>query len=101
MLEINAQLKTSIEASLKAGKAIMEVFSFVIEVEYKDDKSPLTEADKRANDIIKSFLIPTQTPILSEENKQIDYSIRKKWNKCWVVDPVNTTYETVSAEMIV
>ena len=88
-------LNIAIEASLKAGKAIMEVYSSVIEVEYKDDKSPLTLADKKANDIINSYLIPTQIPIISEENKQTDFSIRKKWSKCWVVDPVDGTKEFI------
>lgn len=88
-------LKIAIEASLKAGKAIMEVYNSVIEVEYKDDKSPLTLADKTANDIINSYLIPTQIPIISEENKQTDFSIRKKWSNCWVVDPVDGTKEFI------
>ncbi len=89
------KLQVAIEASLKAGKVIMEVYNSVIEVEYKDDKSPLTEADKRANDIINTFLMPTQIPIISEENKQTEYSIRKKWNTCWVVDPVDGTKEFI------
>lgn len=88
-------LNIAIQASLKAGKAIMEVYNSVIEVEYKDDKSPLTEADKRANDIINSFLVPTGIPIISEENKQTDFSIREKWKTCWVVDPVDGTKEFI------
>ncbi|MDU8884658.1 3'(2'),5'-bisphosphate nucleotidase CysQ [Yeosuana sp. MJ-SS3] len=95
MLEINKSLKTAIEASLKAGKVIMEVYNSVIEVEYKDDKSPLTEADKRANTIINSYLIPTKTPIISEENKQTEYEVRKNWDSCWVVDPVDGTKEFI------
>ncbi|HMC02325.1 MAG TPA: 3'(2'),5'-bisphosphate nucleotidase CysQ [Flavobacteriaceae bacterium] len=95
MLKISTHLKTAIQASLKAGKAIMEVYNSVIEVEYKDDKSPLTEADKRANTIINSYLIPTKTPIISEENKQTDYSVRKNWDTCWVVDPVDGTKEFI------
>lgn len=89
------QLKIAIEASLKAGKAIMQVYDTVFDVEYKDDKSPLTEADKQANDIINSFLIPTQIPIISEENKQTEFSIRNAWDCCWIVDPVDGTKEFV------
>jgi len=92
---IESNLEIAIKASLKAGEAIMEVYNSAIEVEYKDDKSPLTEADKKANDIINSFLIPTKIPIISEENKQIDYSIRKKWNVCWIVDTVDGTKEFI------
>jgi 3'(2'), 5'-bisphosphate nucleotidase len=88
-------LNIAILAALKAGKVIMEVYDSVIEVEYKDDKSPLTAADKKANAIINSFLIPTHIPIISEENKQTDFSIRKKWKTCWVVDPVDGTKEFI------
>ncbi|RIA08208.1 3'(2'),5'-bisphosphate nucleotidase [Flavobacteriaceae bacterium MAR_2010_72] len=88
-------LNIAIQAALKAGKAIMEVYTSVIEVEYKDDKSPLTEADKRANDIINSYLRPTNIPIISEENKQTDFQIRKNWTNCWVVDPVDGTKEFI------
>lgn len=95
MLIIDEKLETAIIASLKAGEIIMEVYSSVIEVEYKDDKSPLTEADNKANDIINSFLIPTEIPIISEENKQTDFSIRKNWTSCWVVDPVDGTKEFI------
>jgi len=88
-------LITAIKASLEAGKVIMEVYDSVFEVEYKDDKSPLTQADKKANDIINSFLVPTGIPIISEENKQTNYSERKNWDTCWVVDPVDGTKEFI------
>lgn len=92
---MNKNLQTAIEASLKAGEVIMEVYNKPFDVEIKDDKSPLTEADKKANEIINSFLIPTETPIISEENKQTDFSIRKDWKSCWVVDPVDGTKEFI------
>lgn len=92
---ISKNLEIAIEASLYAGKEIMKVYNSEIEVEYKDDKSPLTEADKRANNIINSFLIPTEIPIISEENKQTDYNERKHWNQCWIVDPVDGTKEFI------
>ena len=92
---MNENLQIAIVASLEAGKAIMQVCNTAFDVEYKDDKSPLTEADKRANDIINSYLIPTLIPIISEENKQIDYDVRKNWKTCWIVDPVDGTKEFI------
>ena len=56
MLKLNNNLQTAIKASLKAGKVIMQVYDTAFDVELKDDKSPLTEADKKANEIINSFL---------------------------------------------
>lgn len=92
---MNKPLQIAIKASLEAGKVIMQVYDTAFDVEIKDDKSPLTEADKKANDVINSYLIPTKIPIISEENKQTDYDIRKTWETCWVVDPVDGTKEFI------
>jgi 3'(2'), 5'-bisphosphate nucleotidase len=92
---MNSNLKIAIEASIKAGKAIMEFYNTNFETEIKNDNSPITEADKCANEIIHSFLIKTDIPIISEENKQIDYSERKNWNTCWIVDPLDGTKEFI------
>lgn len=94
-IEINKSLKTAIEASLHAGKVIMQVYDTAFDVEFKEDQSPLTEADKRANDVINSYLKDTEFPIISEENKQTDFAERKKWTTCWVVDPVDGTKEFI------
>ena len=88
-------LQIAIMASLEAGKAVMDVYNTAFEVEIKDDKSPLTEADKRANIIINSHLEKTEFPLISEENKQIDYQIRNQWSTIWVVDPVDGTKEFI------
>lgn len=95
MLEISNLLKTAIKASIEAGEAIMEIYDTAFQVEFKEDKSPLTQADKNANTIINAHLIPTNIPIISEENKQVDYEVRKNWSTCWVVDPVDGTKEFI------
>ena len=95
MLANKELLDIAIEATKEAGKAIMEIYNAPFDVEYKDDKSPLTEADKRSNAIINEYLLKSGIPIISEENKQIDFSVRKDWEYCWVVDPVDGTKEFV------
>lgn len=85
----------------KAGDAIMAVYEKDFEVEFKADKSPLTEADKAAHHIIETGLLKldqqndTQIPILSEEGKDIPYEARKNWEYFWLVDPVDGTKEFV------
>ncbi len=88
-------LKIAIRASIEAGKEIMKVYAGDFEVELKSDTSPLTLADKNANEVINSYLVKTNIPIISEENAQIDYETRKKWNTCWIVDPLDGTKEFV------
>jgi len=89
-------LAIAIQASLEAGKAILEVYSSDdFSVEIKGDDSPLTRADKNANDVINSYLIKTPIPIISEENRQLDFSERKDWDTCWIVDPLDGTKEFI------
>ncbi|MFT6728790.1 MAG: 3'(2'), 5'-bisphosphate nucleotidase, partial [Glaciecola sp.] len=94
-MELNSDLKLAITASLKAGSVIMQVYDTAFDIEIKEDKSPLTEADKKANDVINGFLRPTNIPIISEENRQTEYAIRKEWDTCWIVDPVDGTKEFI------
>lgn len=84
-----------IEASLKAGEEILAVYNREFSVEEKEDKSPLTEADKRSHLAIMSFLEKTDIPVLSEEGKHMDYSERKNWNQFWLVDPLDGTKEFI------
>ncbi|WP_370632395.1 3'(2'),5'-bisphosphate nucleotidase CysQ [Marixanthomonas sp. SCSIO 43207] len=88
-------LHIAIQASLEAGEEIMNVYASNFEVETKEDESPLTIADKRANAIIMSHLKTTNIPIISEENKEVAYSERKEWNQCWIVDPLDGTKEFI------
>jgi 3'(2'), 5'-bisphosphate nucleotidase len=37
----------------------------------------------------------TQIPIISEENRQLDYEERKGWQRCWIVDPLDGTKEFI------
>ncbi len=81
----------------EAGDAIMQVYKQNFEVEYKQDSSPLTLADKKANDIIETGLnqLSVNFPILSEEGRSIPYEDRKHWEYFWLVDPLDGTKEFV------
>lgn len=88
-------LKTVLDAALRAGGAILEIYKRDFEVEFKADESPLTEADKAAHHIICDALEDTGLPILSEESKAVAYEERKDWNKYWLVDPLDGTKEFI------
>ncbi len=94
MLEKSFSL--AIEAAVLAGRVIMDVYDTAFDVVMKADTSPLTLADQKANDIIMSFLEKTQIPIISEENEQLDYEVRKHWKQCWIVDPLDGTKEFIN-----
>lgn len=88
-------LATSVQAAIKAGAEILKVYETNFNVEHKSDNSPLTQADKNANEVINTFLKTTGIPIISEENKQLDYSERRHWTRCWIVDPLDGTKEFI------
>ena len=85
-------MSIAIEAALKAGKAIMEVYAQPFEVYTKDDDSPVTQADLRASNIIKETLKPTGLPFVSEEDLPPD---RSQYKRYWLVDPLDGTAEFV------
>ena len=95
-ISLKKALKIAIRGALGAGKAIEEIYELKdFQISSKSDDSPLTIADKKANNIINNVLRPSGIPIISEENKQIDYEIRKNWDTCWIVDPLDGTKEFI------
>lgn len=85
----------AIKASKEAGERILEVYESDFAVEHKEDRSPLTLADKKSHEAIVAHLKDTGVPVLSEEGKAIDYNERKNWEKLWVVDPLDGTKEFI------
>lgn len=84
--------------SHEAGTAILEVYNSDFDVEQKDDKSPLTLADRRSHEIIAAglaSLLDWLLPLLSEEGRSIPYEERKAWDMFWLVDPLDGTKEFV------
>jgi 3'(2'), 5'-bisphosphate nucleotidase len=89
------QLKT---IARQAGAAILEVYNQEdFGVLIKKDKSPLTKADKAANDVICDGLekLVEQYPIISEENRDVPYETRRHYTEFWLVDPLDGTKEFI------
>ena len=92
----DSMVQDIITISQTAGKAILEVYDSDFSVEQKDDKSPLTLADKRSHEIIAGFLHARYPyPVLSEEGKNIPFEERKDWECFWLVDPLDGTKEFI------
>lgn len=75
----------------------MEIYKtdFDSSIEYKADNSPLTIADKAANEIIVNMLRSSypEVSILSEESKQDE--TRFENDLCFIVDPLDGTKEFI------
>ncbi|MGL6485229.1 3'(2'),5'-bisphosphate nucleotidase CysQ [Aeromonas caviae] len=81
-----------------AGEAIMSIYSQPFAVEYKQDESPLTAADKGAHEVIVQALarLTPDIPVLSEESSLEVMAARLGWSRYWLVDPLDGTKEFVS-----
>jgi 3'(2'), 5'-bisphosphate nucleotidase len=71
--------------------------NMTIENKAEAGNSPLTIADKKANDFICQELrgLYPNIPIISEENKNDDWEIRRKYTWVWLVDPLDGTKEFI------
>lgn len=86
----------AIEAALRAGNRIREVYSSPdFFVEQKEDQTPVTLADHLAHQEISQILNVTGIPVLSEEGSHANYSERQNWEKLWLVDPLDGTKEFI------
>ncbi len=82
--------------AIEAGQAIMDVYasSDQIEVQSKEDESPLTKADIAAHDTIIRGLeaIDPEVPVVSEEGRVGDPN---QSELSWLVDPLDGTKEFI------
>ena len=85
------------EIAERAGEAIIDVYDSDFAVELKDDRSPLTKADRAAHRIIVDGLarLPDPLPVLSEESAATEIEQRRQWARYWLVDPLDGTKEFV------
>jgi 3'(2'), 5'-bisphosphate nucleotidase len=96
-MDHQSQLAAMVAIARTAGAAIMDVYGTAFQVEHKDDKSPLTEADRRAHNTIVAELkkLDPDTPILSEESSGTDIADRLSWQRYYLVDPLDGTKEFI------
>ena len=94
---LGIEVEAILEIARRAGAAIMQVYAGEHDVEYKDDNSPLTAADRAAHEIIVTGLraATPEIPILSEEGAAIPYAERRHWQRFWLVDPLDGTKEFI------
>jgi 3'(2'), 5'-bisphosphate nucleotidase len=98
MENLNLLAHKVIEISRLASDAIMEIYNKNdFKVVYKGDDSPVTIADYTSNKIINEALskLTPDIPIISEENEETPFEIRKNYTYCWLVDPLDGTKEFV------
>lgn len=87
-----------VEAALEAGKAIMTIYEGCIDVSYKDDASPVTIADEKAEEIILGHLGKAfpDIPVVAEESVAAGHIPDISGGPFFLVDPLDGTKEFIN-----
>jgi len=99
MTAARALLEAVAAIARRAGREILEVYAAGAPVTTaKADTSPLTAADMRSHRLIAAALaeLTPGVPLLSEESDEAPFAERSRWQRYWLVDPLDGTREFLS-----
>ncbi len=94
---LNKELEVALNIIKEANKLVLDIYnSSDLDVEIKEDNSPVTKADKLADKLICSTFRKyfPDDGILSEES--IDDKTRLDKSRVWIIDPIDGTKEYVA-----
>lgn len=101
LAEMIKDIQVVLSIAKDAGGEIMKIYndpSYDWNIATKKDNFPLTLADRKSHEVIESKLTThfPNIPLLSEEGRDIPYSVRKDWPCYWCVDPLDGTKEFIA-----
>ena len=94
----DALIKQLLAVARAAGDAIMSVYvGGAVNVQRKEDASPVTEADLAAHRVLASQLVPLlpDCPVVSEEDPA-SQAYRQDKGQFWLIDPLDGTKEFIA-----
>lgn len=92
-------LEIAKDIAVEAGIEVLNIYDKGdFETFEKEDESPVTSADYRANEIITEALsrLTPNIPIMSEETDIPPLAQRENWTRYWLIDPIDGTQEFVA-----
>lgn len=86
--------------AVQAGEQILSIYFAAepAEVEQKSDGTPVTLADKEADELISEALrsLTPDIPLVTEESiETVPFENRQAWSRFWLVDPLDGTKEFI------
>ena len=96
------ELKTISESLVNtfndAGKVSIELYKKGLNIEIKEDKSPVSNGDLKVNELISNKIkdLTPNIPIVSEET--VDIKIKNKAKIFWLIDPIDGTKEYIAGK---
>ena len=96
MMKLDKELSVALKATKLANELIMSLYNKEYKTEIKEDDSPVTEADIKANEIIIKTLKEefNDYGILSEEINDSLERLNKEY--VWIIDPIDGTKDFIA-----
>ena len=93
---LDRELVEAVKLAREAGAVLMDIYATDFDVDYKGAADPVTEADRRANDLLVARLRESfpDDGVVAEENA--DQSDALDRGRCWYVDPLDGTKEFIA-----
>jgi len=96
--ELKSIAESLIETFNIAGQESIDLYAKGLKIEIKEDNSPVSNGDLRANELItnKILELTPNIPIVSEET--VDLKIKNKEKIFWLIDPIDGTKEYIAGK---
>ena len=81
-----------------AGELSIDLYKKGLQIEIKEDKSPVSNGDLKVNELITKKIkeLTPNLPIISEET--VDLKIKNKEKIFWLIDPIDGTKEYIAGK---
>ena len=94
--DLERVLPEIVKIAAAAGEKILAVRNTSYTVSTKGDKTPVTEADMAAHEVIRDGIAAvSDLPMLSEEAADIPHETRSAWSEYWAIDPLDGTRDFI------
>jgi 3'(2'), 5'-bisphosphate nucleotidase len=96
--ELKKVAENLIDTFNTAGQESIDLYKKGLKIEIKEDKSPVSNGDLRANDLITSKIkeLTPNIPIISEET--VDIKVKNTAKIFWLIDPIDGTKEYIAGK---
>jgi 3'(2'), 5'-bisphosphate nucleotidase len=91
-------IRELLRIAARAAEAVGEVYAQPFDVDYKGPNDPVTQADRRSNEIICEELgrLTPGVPCVAEESDAASYAGWRERDAVWFVDPLDGTRDFVA-----
>ena len=96
--ELKSISENLIDAFQKAGQLSIDLYKKGLEIQIKEDKSPVSNGDLMVNELITNKIkkLTPNLPIVSEETVKL--KIKNKSKIFWLIDPIDGTKEYIAGK---